>query len=82
MRTQCPKCTWSPTPESEWVCDACGFAGNLLISVGECSECRHIHPNIYCIEWEGGCGESSLLLDWFPDLDEGLSELNIERNLD
>jgi len=66
-------------PDTQWSCEYCGHQSHLLDHAGECAQCGFRHEHIYCIEWEGGCGESSPLLDWFPDLDEGLGELNIQR---
>ncbi len=82
MQPKCPKCAWFPTPDTLWHCEYCQSVDQLLDKAGECSQCGFRHQQIYCIEWEGGCGESSPLLDWFPDLDAGLTELNITRSPD
>ena len=79
MHISCPKCSWFPTADTQWVCESCGYESQLLDNAGECVQCGYMHQQIYCIEWEGGCGESSPLLDWFPDLDKALNELNIKR---
>lgn len=82
MHIKCPNCSWSPSANTHWNCEYCGSVCELFDTVGECTNCGFIHTQIYCIEWEGGCGELSPLLDWFPDLDAGLTELNIERSID
>lgn len=79
MHIHCPKCSWSPMPDSQWNCEYCGHASQLFDNAGECIQCGFMHEQIYCIEWEGGCGESSPLLDWFSGIDERLDELNIRR---
>lgn len=79
MEIKCPKCDWKPGIETVWDCENCSFSSDLLKNGGECSQCGFRHEYMYCIEWEGGCGESSPILDWFADIDKGLDELNIQR---
>lgn len=80
MQARCPNCKWEPVEDSEWACESCGYHWQVFETAGRCPQCKHQQQNVYCIEWQGGCGIESELLDWFEDLDEGLSGLNIQRS--
>lgn len=79
MKLQCPECQWKPEDESRWDCESCGYQFHILHQAGRCPQCDFLHEQVYCIEWEGGCGVSSSLLGWIADADHGLDELNIKR---
>ncbi len=82
MQIKCPKCSWIPQQDSKWTCEQCNTEINLFENVGECTSCRHRHLMVYCIDWEGGCGEMSPILDWCSGMDEELLKLNVKKLFD
>jgi len=76
---RCPKCQWKPAEDTEWTCLECGYEWNMFETGARCPRCDHQHEFTFCFEWLGGCGESSPHLDWYPQIDKGLAELNIRK---
>lgn len=58
----------------------CGYIWNMFETAARCPQCGHQHEQVYCLEWEGGCGTCSPYYDWVKDLDNALLELNITKD--
>ncbi len=79
MKINCPKCSWSPDKSEHWNCNSCQAEINYFEKNGDCPSCGWKQELIYCPDWAGGCGEVSNILDWFPDIDSKLNDLNIYK---
>lgn len=82
MQIKCPKCSWQPSQTSIWACESCGLEWHIFDTAARCPTCDYDHENIYCIEWEGGCGELSPHLDWYEGMDEELLRINVQKSVD
>lgn len=82
MQIKCPKCYWKPHENSKWTCESCGWEWNVFQTLARCPTCDYEHPEIYCLEWEGGCGEVSPHLNWYEGLDDELLKLNVKKLID
>ncbi len=76
-KAKCPQCAWQERQEKDWNCLQCGQDIDLFDNLGRCEYCGFNHQKVYCPQEYGGCGESSALIDWYGNLDEGLAELDI-----
>jgi DNA-directed RNA polymerase subunit RPC12/RpoP len=76
----CPHCGWKPDGEEYWQCDGCGQPFSMFGDAGRCPSCYHVHEHTQCIDHAGGCGSVAPHLDWYIGLDEGLREINVERD--
>lgn len=82
MQIKCPKCHWNPRKTSLWTCEQCSNEFNIFETIARCPRCDTEHQEIYCIDWEGGCGELSPYLDWYTGLDNELLKLNVKKLID
>jgi hypothetical protein len=73
-KIRCPKCGWVPVPRSHWEC-FCGHLWNTFDTAGKCPVCNKSWSVTQCF-WpeDGGCGEISLHIDWYADLDRKLKD--------
>ena len=72
-RIRCPRCSWQPTPASEWCCfgagtpeppfEWCGTTWNTFTTRGRCPGCQHQWKWTSCLR----CAEFSLHEDWYED---------------
>lgn len=73
LEIACPKCNWEPDGGAHWQC-TCGHVWNTFDTAARCPSCRFQWKDTQCIDWVGGCGQSSPHLDWYRNLDELLRE--------
>ena len=59
-RIRCPKCHWSPRPESRWSCK-CGHIWNTFDTGGVCPGCLYQWKITKCLR----CKEWSAHSDWY-----------------
>ncbi len=79
MQIKCPKCSWKPQDDSLWTCESCSYEFQIFNKNATCPQCEFEHIDIYCLEWEGGCGLMSPYLDWFEGIDEKLLDINVKK---
>jgi len=69
MRIRCPKCSWEPDESCRWVCDVCNTKWNTFETHGQCPGCGKIYKDTMCSKRKGGCGQMSLNLDWYEEIE-------------
>jgi len=65
---RCPKCKWKPDGNPYWQC-VCGHEWDIFQTGGRCPMCKSRQEETPCIEYAGGCTESSPHMDWYWGLD-------------
>ncbi|MEO1513826.1 MAG: hypothetical protein AAFV95_02395 [Bacteroidota bacterium] len=83
QQIQCPQCNWQPTPSDLWDCQ-CGHSWHTFDTQGQCPACKKQWRHTQCHPPSlGGCGQWSLHIDWYRDLDKYLEkELQAIENVE
>ena len=61
MKIYCPKCEWSPQPDSRWRCVSCGHVWNTFDTSALCPKCGKQHVDTQCLS----CKRFSPHDDWY-----------------
>lgn len=77
LTAKCPHCQWQERGTKDWNCLECGQDLDQFANLGRCEHCGYNHRLVYCPEEYGGCGQSSPLIEWYGNLDQGLEDLGI-----
>ncbi|MFM9947684.1 MAG: hypothetical protein ACKV1O_07075 [Saprospiraceae bacterium] len=73
VKIECPKCSWEPDGQAHWQC-SCGTVWNTFDTAGRCPSCKKQWKHTCCPTDPGGCGQWSLHLDWYKNLDKWLED--------